>query len=59
MGDGAEQTVHSADDVADDITDKAGYVIDGVDKQRVQVKGLEDAVDNINEVTYMASKLVL
>ena len=51
LGDGAKKTVHNTDDVANNITDQARDVVDGVNEQRVQVKRLEDTVDNINEVT--------
>lgn len=50
MRDGAEETVYSADDVADDFADEAGDVVDGVDEQRVEVEGFEDTADDVDEV---------
>lgn len=55
MRDGAEQAIHCADNVVQNVR----HVVEGVDEERIEVQGLEDAVDDVDQVAETDDELQL
>lgn len=55
VDDGAEKTIHGADDIVDDIS----HCVEEVDQERVQIEGCQGTVDNVDKISEADDKLEL
>lgn len=52
LSDGPEEAIYGAYDVCDGVADQRCCVADCRDEKRVEIEGIEDAADDVDEVTF-------